>query len=88
MNTDNVNMEYVDIIMQYLYTRAATEMKSVTPQVIWGACSVEENANSIVREYGLGQRRSFDFDEFINAASFVDENFEDLFDMKSGEYHE
>lgn len=80
--THNVNMEYVDIIMQYLYARAETEMKSVTPQVIWGVNTVKDNADIIIREYGLGQRRAFSFDEFMDAASFVDENFEDLFDMK------
>lgn len=78
----NTNMEYVDIIMQYLYARAETEMKSVTPQVIWGVNTVKDNADIIIREYGLGQRRTFDYDDFMDAATFVDENFEDLFDLK------
>jgi len=79
---NNVNMHYVNIIMQYLYDRAATEMKSVTPRVVWGVNTLEENVDIIIKEYGLDYREAFDFDEFMDSASFVDHSFEDLFDLK------
>lgn len=79
MDKESVNLHYVNLILLYL---RSNEQGGCTPIERWGASTVKENADVVIDAYALGHDPKFDFDEFYDAASFVDSNIETLLGEK------